>query len=207
MLLVNSAGTVVDDSVMRAANPFVSFAVNLTSADVAPYGYSILQLTTPPALLPFYTVTEGAPTDSNGVWSQTWVQTPISLADAQAAQAALLNSSCASAIISGFTSSALGALYTYPSQMTDQQNLTACVVASMYAGLPTGWTTAFWCVDSTAKWAWVPHTAAQIQQVGEDGKAAVMGFQEQNATLQAQVTAATTVDAVAAIVWTNPAST
>ncbi len=201
MQIVNATGTVVDDSVLRAANPLVSFPAVLSNASLSEFGYTVLQLTTPPATSQFYTIAEGTPTESNGVWTQTWTSTPIALADAQASQSQTLDSQCATAIVSGFTSSALGAAHTYPSQMTDQQNLTACVVASMYPGLAANWSIEFWCADSTGTWAWTAHTAAQIQQVGLDGKTQVMAYQTQNATLQAQVLAATTVDDVAKIVW------
>jgi hypothetical protein len=55
------------------------------------------------------------------------------LADAQASQIAILSASCAAAITDGFTSSALGSAYTYPAKATDQQNLTASVLASLMA--------------------------------------------------------------------------
>lgn len=201
MELVNSSGTVITDAVLRSQNPLVSFPATLQASDVAPYGYFIVQPTTPPVPSQFYTVAEGVPTETNGVWSQTWVQTPVALASAQASQAQVLNNACATAITSGFTSSALGSAYTYPSGMTDQQNLTASVLASLLPSLAEGWTTPFWCANSSGVWAWTNHTAAQIQQVGTDAKTAILASQSQNATLQAQVAAATTVDAVAAITW------
>jgi hypothetical protein len=202
MELVNSSGVVITDTQFRAQNPLVSFPPVLAAVDIAPFGYFIVQPSAPPAYSQFYTVTEGTPTETNGVWSQTWVQTPVTLAAAQASQAQTLNSACANAITAGFTSSALGSAYTYPSGVTDQQNLTASILASLLPGLAEGWTTPFWCANSSGVWAWTNHTAAQIQQVGTDAKTAILALQSQNATLQAQVAAATTVDAVAAITWT-----
>jgi hypothetical protein len=55
------------------------------------------------------------------------------LAQAQATQTSLLNAACQTAIVSGFTSSALGAPYTYPSTTTDQLNMNSCVNASNIA--------------------------------------------------------------------------
>lgn len=181
------------------------------------------------------------------------------LAAAQAAQLVTLSSACAAAIVSGFTSSALGSPYTYPSKMTDQQNLASSITASLLAfrkatswapdtvfeagtlvdaggqvyacvaGGPSGaaapawptaageivndggaqwqlWTTAFWCATQPAApnepvWAWVQHTALQIQQVGEDGMAAILSLQAKNALLGAEVEGAMTVAEAQAIVW------
>lgn len=123
------------------------------------------------------------------------------LASAQAAQLASLSASCAAAIVGGFTSTALGSVYTYPSKPTDQQNLSASVLASLMPDLPANWQTPFWCEDATGKWAFVNHTAAQIQQVGQDGKAAILDCMAKNATLSAEVMAAATVGAVQAITW------
>lgn len=127
------------------------------------------------------------------------------LAEAQAAQIATLDAACQAAIYKGFTSSALGATYTYPASDTDQRNLIASVTASLLPNLPSTWTAPFWCADSSGNWAMREHTAAQIQKAGSDGQTAITALRLQNASLAAQVAAATTVAAVQAIVWTNPA--
>ncbi|WP_322076416.1 DUF4376 domain-containing protein [Burkholderia cepacia] len=123
------------------------------------------------------------------------------LADAQSSQIALINAACQAQIVAGFTSSALGAPHTYPSQLTDQQNLSASVLASVMPNLPSDWTTPFWCADATENWAYVAHTAAQIQQVGQDGKSAILSAIETKATLAAEISAARTISAVQAITW------
>lgn len=123
------------------------------------------------------------------------------LAQAQQAQLAIVGAACASAITGGFQSSALGKAYTYPSQQTDQANLNANVVSSLLPGLPANWTTMQLCCDENGKWGYVPHTAAQIQQVGADGKAAILGCLTKHAELKAQIAAATTVAEVQAINW------
>lgn len=63
------------------------------------------------------------------------------LAAAQSSQLAALSSACAAAIVAGFTSSALGVPYTYPSKATDQANLSASVIAALLAaGQAYPWT-------------------------------------------------------------------
>jgi hypothetical protein len=126
---------------------------------------------------------------------------PAELAAAQATQTALISQACQNAIYAGFTSSALGAAHTYPAKDLDQQNLTASVLSSLMPGLSSNWTTPFWCADANGNWAYVQHTAAQIQQVGVDGKAAILICLTKNQTLAAQIAAATTVAQVQAIVW------
>ena len=124
-----------------------------------------------------------------------------SLAYARTVQIATLGGACGAAITSGFTSSALGSAHTYPSGLTDQANLAANVVSSLLPGLSSTWTTPQLCCDANGVWAYVAHTAAQIQQVGSDGKAAILGYLTKKAILQAEIEAATTVAAVQAIVW------
>lgn len=126
---------------------------------------------------------------------------PETLGQAQAAQIALLSAACRAEIVAGFTSSALGTAHFYPSKFTDQQNLTASIVASLMPGVAPGWVTPFWCADSTGAWAYTSHTATQIQQVGQDGKAAILAALVKNGTLADQVNAATTIAAVQAVTW------
>ena len=126
---------------------------------------------------------------------------PLTVAQAQQAQLAIVGAACAAAITGGFQSSALGKAYTYPSTQNDQANLNANVVSSLLPGLPANWTTLQICGDTNGKWGYMPHTAAQIQQVGTDGKAAILGCLTKNAGLQAQIAAATTVAAVQSINW------
>ncbi|MFL9899063.1 hypothetical protein PQR71_13015 [Paraburkholderia fungorum] len=131
------------------------------------------------------------------------------LASAKASQTAIVSQACQDAIVAGFTSSALGAAHTYPAKPTDQQNLNASVVASILPGVGADWTTPFWCADSAGTWAYVMHTAAQIQQVGTDGKAAILAYLTKNQQLAAQIDAISAstpnaIDAVRAITWSQP---
>lgn len=116
---------------------------------------------------------------------------------AKAAKVAALNAVAASKIVGGFASSALGAPHTYPSNETDQQNLTAQVVSSMLPGLPNNWTTLQICADANGVWTYRPHTAAQIQAVGVDGKARIQALLVHNAVRKAEVGALTDLAAVA----------
>jgi hypothetical protein len=181
-------------------NRNVSFAAEPDQTLIEYLGYSIVHPVALP-VAPGNVITEAAPALVDGVWTQVWTQTPIDLEFARSQQSYLLNSACAAAITSGFTSSALGSPHQYPSQMTDQQNLTTRVMASLTPGLDPGWTTSFWCADPDGKWTWTTHTAAQIQQVGMDGASAVKSHQDRNAQLQAQLLAATNVAEVTAVVW------
>lgn len=144
-----------------------------------------------------------APPDQYSTWNFTANAWVYALAGAQARKAAEISAACAAQITGGQQSSALGTSHIYPTRITDQSNLSASILDSL---LPinannTGYLTPFWCMDATGAWAWVNHTAAQIQQVGQDIKAAILAAQNKNASLQAQVTATTTVDAVNAITW------
>lgn len=123
------------------------------------------------------------------------------LAEAQAAQVDFVDAACQGAIYAGFTSSALGTPYTYPAKATDQQNLSASVLASLLPGATSSWTTDFWCADPAGNWALRAHTAAQIQQVGVDGKSAISTAIAKKVQLESQIAAATTIAAVQAIVW------
>jgi hypothetical protein len=127
----------------------------------------------------------------------------LSLAELKAAQITTLSAACQAQIYTGFTSSALGTAHTYPAKDKDQVNLSGSVVASLLPGLPPTWKTPFWCADSTGTWAFTDHTAAQIQQVGSDAKAAILEALTRNATLAAQVMdpATDTAGKVAVIVW------
>ncbi len=129
----------------------------------------------------------GVTQDASGNWVTAWVVADMSaaqiaalLADAKESQTALVSAACQSAIVAAFTSSALGAAHTYPAKPTDQQNLNASVVASLLPGIAAEWTPPFWCATqptdgSDPVWFYLPHTVAQIQQVGTDGKAAIPG--------------------------------
>jgi hypothetical protein len=115
----------------------------------------------------------------------------------------LISADCSEAIFDGFTSNALGAVYTYPAKTTDQMNLSASVLASLYPGLPVDWVTPFWCADVNGVWAFVNHTAAQIQTVGVAAKTTILTLMARNTALATKVMDPTTdtTDKVQAITW------
>ena len=154
---------------------------------------------TPPALISYPTQQ-----DRYHTWdwpTKSWILPSTALVQAQSDQAAILNAACQNAIYAGAQSSALGSPHTYPAKNLDQSNLIASVTASLYPGLPSTWTTPFWCMDANGVWAYVMHTAAQIQQVGADAKAVIVANLNKNAALQANVRAAVDIPSVQAVVW------
>lgn len=134
-------------------------------------------------------------------WDWTTMAWAENFAGAQSARSSSIDAACKTAILDGFESAALGAAHHYPAKSTDQQNLASSVLASLLPGLPYGWTTPFWCVDSMGIWEMRPHTAAEIQQVGQDAKTAILAAMAKNDALQQQIAAATTIDQLEAITW------
>lgn len=122
----------------------------------------------------------------------------MTLSQVRTAQSAKVSTACGAALITGFTSSALGAAYTYPSQDDDQRNLQSAVSAAAIAS--STWTTPIWCASNDA-WSFAPHTAAQVQQVNADWLAYRVAAQQKYAGLIAKINAATSVEEVQAIHW------
>lgn len=143
------------------------------------------------------------PPDWDHIWTgSAWVpESRKTLDDFRADKSVAISIACRSQILSGFESSALGATHHYPAKTTDQQNLTASVMASLLPTITTGWTTPFWCADTNGVWAFRLHTAEQIQQVGQDAKAAILAAMGKNEVLQAQIVAATSIESLDAIEW------
>lgn len=123
------------------------------------------------------------------------------VAAAAAKKASVLREACAGAILSGYVSSALGSPHLYPSGIIDQINMMGSVTESILPGLSEGWSTPFWCRDDGGVWAFKPHTAAQIQMAGRDGKAHVVACQAMCDALTAVVLAAETLQEVEEVVW------
>lgn len=124
-----------------------------------------------------------------------------SLADLRVDQLNKISAACAAAIMAGFTSSALGAEYTYPCATTDQINLNGSVTDSYRPGIPSSWSTPFVCMDSAGVWGARAHTAAQIQQAGSDCKAHVLTQLGKKWAYGAAINAAMTPADVQAVVW------
>lgn len=147
--------------------------------------------------------TDLAPLDTPCKWDAARKQWVDDLDAIKAEKCAELSAACQQAIIGGVVSSALGAQHTYPTQPTDQQNLTANVLASLAPNLPDDSTATQMCADAATPpvWAHRAHTGAQIRQAANDVNAAILAFRVRNTVLQAKVAAAKTVAAVNAIVW------
>ena len=125
---------------------------------------------------------------------------PVNLAGRKARKIAAFNAACSAQIMNGFQSVALGEPYHYPAKKQDQDNLFASVAESLIPGLPEGWTTPLWCAAVDGKWEMRPHTVAQVQQVGREGKAATLVAMGKNEQLRQQGDAAAD-EQLDAIVW------
>lgn len=133
--------------------------------------------------------------------TKTWKLPSDALDKVKAAKKETLREAARSAIVGGFVSSALGSPHLYPSNETDQGNLIASVTASLYPNLPANWTTPFLCADAAGHWTYRNHTAAQIQQVGTDGKAAILDKLVAKAQKHVAADAAASIEAVEAVSW------
>jgi len=122
---------------------------------------------------------------------------------AKANKVAEITQACAAEIVGGFTSTALGATHTYPSDMTDQANLAASVLSSLYPNLDSDWSTPYVCADITGVWNYQDHTAAEIQQVGIDAKNAILTALAKKTYLVAQIGSLIDANAIAAVTWTS----
>jgi hypothetical protein len=102
-------------------------------------------------------------TEINVVPDPSWtVEKPFILANAKAKKIAEIDTQTRAAITAGFKSSALGAEYLYQSEVEDQLNLSGVTASG------SDWP--FKCSpDDGATWAYLAHTAAQLQQVTNDG--------------------------------------
>lgn len=116
-----------------------------------------------------------------------------SLDDVKGRQIANINAACASAIVSGFTSSALGAAHHYTATLEDQANLTSLVLL--------GVDDSFKCTDAAGVKTSLSHTIAQLKVVLADGGAEKKRHLAKCAMLKDQIAAAADVAAVEAIVW------
>lgn len=106
------------------------------------------------------------------------------------------------AMVGGYVSSALGTPHTYSSSLLDQQNMTVSVLSSLLPNLDPAWTTLHLCRDEAdGIWNFTPHTAAQIQQAGSDGKVFITNLRIRLAQLVADVTAAQDIVTVRQIGW------
>ena len=133
--------------------------------------------------------------------AKAWTLPGSALADAKKDKCDELRKACRAAIIAGFVSDALGSAHTYPSEETDQANLSSSVLASILPGNPGNWATPFLCADAAGNWDYRAHTAVQIRKVGVDAKAAILAKLIAKAELFKTVMQAQSIEAVEAVSW------
>lgn len=109
---------------------------------------------------------------------------------------------CSVEIVSGHSSSVLGAAHTYPTRVMDQQNLSAICLAASVSTDPV-WTCNFWCADNAQVWARRSHTKEEIMAVGVEIQQAISSQQDKLDSLINQVNdpLTDTVDKVNKIIW------
>ena len=117
----------------------------------------------------------------------------MDVATAKSQKITSLTNSYNSYVTGGFISSALGAPFTYASQLDDQVNLSGAVTLGI--DMP------FACTDSQGIKNFVSHTAAQLKQVFQDGAQFKLQAVMKLDGLIGQVQSATTTDEVNQINW------
>lgn len=118
MLVDTTTFSSISEYKFKINHPNVSFPSPLTDEILAPFGYAVLILTTPPAYDSWtHRLIEGTPEQRDGKWWQTWVLEPVThtpeeeaqrLADAKAVKIADIKSAFAAAEANGFVDSTLG---------------------------------------------------------------------------------------------------
>lgn len=74
MLINTSTLSIVSEQLFRSQHKNVSFPSPLTDEILAPFGYAVLNPTSPPAYDSWtHRLTEGTPEQRDGRWYQTWV--------------------------------------------------------------------------------------------------------------------------------------
>ncbi|MDR5170737.1 hypothetical protein IHQ56_02790 [Methylobacillus flagellatus] len=115
-------------------------------------------------------------------------------------KSAEISRACRDEILNGFRSAALGSEHHYPAEPTDQINLSGTVQRSSLPGVIDEDVFPFLC-EKQGVWLFRDHSAAQIQQVGRDGYAAILAARQKNAALQLEIEAATDQASLDEIAW------
>ena len=121
------------------------------------------------------------------------------IGDAKADRIRALRFDCLHAITSGFTSSALGKVYTYGSSDTDQANLGHDAVDAQASD--DKWRAPIWCSDAKGQWSLRDHDAKQVAAVFSDFRAMRAAAQSKLASLTERVNTAKSGDIVKAVAW------
>ena len=130
---------------------------------------------------------------------ETGIQTRavVTLDEARSMKKSLMKKTASERIQSGIESDVLGAVHTYPTTITDQQNLAGLAQQASIDGLGAK----YWCADDAGLWARRQHTADQLIQLGREVIAHVQAQQDRYETLLGQIDAASTVEEIEAIAW------
>ncbi len=118
MLINTSTLSIISEQMFRSKYKNVSFPSPLTDEILAPFGYAVLNMITPPAY-DWWThrLVEGTPEQREGKWYQTWVLESVThtpeeeaerLAAAKSTKLADIKSAFAAAEANGFVDSTLG---------------------------------------------------------------------------------------------------
>ena len=118
MLINTSTLSIISEQLFRSKHKNVSFPSPLTDAILSPFGYAVLNPTTPPAYDSWtHRLVEGTPEQREGKWYQTWVLESVThtpeeeaqrLAEAKSTKLADIKSAFAAAEANGFVDSTLG---------------------------------------------------------------------------------------------------
>lgn len=118
MLVDTTTFSSISEYKFKINHPNVSFPSPLTDEILAPFGYAVLNPTTPPTYDSWtHRLVEGTPEQRDGKWWQTWTLEAVThtaeeeaerLADAKAVKIADIKSAFAAAEANGFVESSLG---------------------------------------------------------------------------------------------------
>lgn len=118
MLVDTTTFSSISEYKFKINHPNVSFPSYLTDEILAPFGYAVLNPTTPPAYDSWtHRLVEGTPEQREGKWYQTWVLSPVThtpeeeaerLAAAKSTKLADIKSAFTAAEANGFVDSTLG---------------------------------------------------------------------------------------------------
>jgi hypothetical protein len=109
-----------------------------------------------------------------------------------------INADCRNYIISGFSSSALGSVHTYPYGVTDQANLSNDLTL---ASINPDMTFQLMCADESKVWGFKAHSSEQVKQIGIDAYNHVLNARQKNISLQNAADLSTTEEDTNSIVW------
>lgn len=125
----------------------------------------------------------------------------VVLENAKAEKLSALSQECATAIVGGFESSALGPVHIYASGTIDQANLMAVATESMAPENAPSWNRKIWCIDSVDGWVVKAHNAVQVRKVLADFVTHRENCSAKMRQLSVFVANAKSIKALDAIVW------